>query len=407
MRYLFFSLIFTLSLFSQEFKIIDSHNSALQNATIFCGDKLYTSNDLGIVTTEKECKPILKTYGYRGIIEHENVIRATKFEPRGLFVSFYGISSRLIMDRIYDLVDKGIINTLVIEIKSDDGQIAFANDIDLAKESGANNILTIKNINALIEKLQAKGVYTVAKIALFKDGRLPIKYPELAIKKPSGELFRDKQKVTWSDPFIKKVQDYNLDVIKLTIDAGFDEIMLDYARFPDHNGLKYAKESTKESRIATIEEFLARSKELTDSSGAFLSAAIFGYTAWNPGDVGIGQSIETIGAHVDFLSPMLYPSGFSFGIPGHKNPMLAQYETVYKSLEQSIKRSRLDPIRFRPWLQSFRDYAFDRRQFGLEEVKMQIEATNDSKSGGWYLWNPRNSYTSIEGENTKERLTLR
>jgi len=407
MRYLFFSLIFTLSLFSQEFKIIDSQNSPLQNATLFCGDRLYLSDELGLVSTEKECKPILKTYGYRGVLESEGVIRATRFEPRGVFVSFYGISSSKIMDRIYELVDEGTINTLVIEVKSDDGQMAFANEIELAKESGANNVITIKNINALIEKLHQKGIYTVAKIALFKDGRLPIKYPELAVKKPNGDLFRDKQKVTWSDPFIKKVQDYNLDIIKLAIDAGFDEIMLDYVRFPDHNGLVYAKESTEESRVATIEEFLARSKKLSDNSGAFLSAAIFGYTAWNPGDVGIGQKIESVGKHVDFLSPMLYPSGFSFGIPGHKNPMLAQYETVYKSLDKSIKRSGLDPIRFRPWLQSFRDYAFDRRQFGLDEVKVQIEATNDSKSGGWYLWNPRNSYTSIEGEGTRERLTLR
>jgi hypothetical protein len=53
----------------------------------------------------------------------------------------------------------------------------------------------------------------------------------------------------------------------------------------------------------------------------------------------------------------------------------------------------LPPVRFRPWLQAFRDYAFDRRPFGAAEIRAQINAAERFGSNGWMLWNPRNVYS--------------
>jgi hypothetical protein len=49
--------------------------------------------------------------------------------------------------------------------------------------------------------------------------------------------------------------------------------------------------------------------------------------------------------------------------------------------------------RVQPWIQEFRDYAFDRRAFGVEEVRAQMRGALDSGAGGWMLWNTRNEYT--------------
>jgi hypothetical protein len=46
---------------------------------------------------------------------------------------------------------------------------------------------------------------------------------------------------------------------------------------------------------------------------------------------------------------------------------------------------KIPPKRFRPWLQTFRDYAFDRRVFASAEVKAQIRAATDFGSAGWML----------------------
>jgi hypothetical protein len=128
----------------------------------------------------------------------------------------------------------------------------------------------------------------------------------------------------------------------------------------------------------------------------FLAADIFGYVCWNLDDTGIGQMLERLVPHVDYLSPMLYPSGFHVGIPGCPDPVAHPYEIVYRSLDRAKQRTGLPPVRFRPWLQAFRDYAFDRRPFTGKEIRQQIRAAQDFGANGWMLWNPNNIY-SAEG----------
>ena len=128
----------------------------------------------------------------------------------------------------------------------------------------------------------------------------------------------------------------------------------------------------------------------------FLAADVFAYIRWNPDDTKIGQKLEHLAGIVDYLSPMLYPSSFQFGIPGYRNPVEHPYEIVRMSLEHARERVHLPPVRFRPWLQAFRDYAFDGRPFTAGEIRIQIKAAEDFGAAGWMLWNPRNQYSSVE-----------
>jgi hypothetical protein len=92
---------------------------------------------------------------------------------------------------------------------------------------------------------------------------------------------------------------------------------------------------------------------------------------------------------------MLYPSAFQYGIPGYRNPVINPHEIVYFSLKRAQERTNLPSIRFRPWLQVFRDYAFDRRYFNSQEIRAQINAAEEFGSDGWMLWNPRNIYSPV------------
>jgi len=67
---------------------------------------------------------------------------------------------------------------------------------------------------------------------------------------------------------------------------------------------------------------------------------------------------------------------------------------VYLSLERARQRTGLPPGRFRPWLQAFKDYGFDRRLFTGTEIRAQIRAAEDFGSNGWMLWNPHNRYSA-------------
>ena len=143
--------------------------------------------------------------------------------------------------------------------------------------------------------------------------------------------------------------------------------------------------------MAVIDEFLAAAQVRLNRFNVFISADIFGYVTWNSGDPQIGQQLDAPAGRLDYLSPMLYPSGFGFGIPGYRDPMAAPYEIVKRSLQRARERTG---VRWRPWLQAFQDYAFDHRNFGGPEIRAQIDAAEAEGADGWMLWNPRNRYSA-------------
>jgi hypothetical protein len=229
---------------------------------------------------------------------------------------------------------------------------------------------------------------------VFKDDPLALARPEWAVRLPGGGVWHDREGLAWTDPFRKEVWDYNIAIAVEAAHHGFDEIQFDYVRFPDARGLVFSMPNTEVNRVKTIADFFETARRKLAPHNVFLSADLFGYVCWNLDDTGVGQTLDTVAPHVDYLSPMLYPSGFQFGIPGCMDPVAHPYEVVYRSLMRAKERSGLPPIRFRPWLQAFKDYAFDRRPYTGKEIMQQVRAAEDFGSNGWMLWNPHNEYSA-------------
>jgi hypothetical protein len=279
-------------------------------------------------------------------------------------------------------------------VKGDRGRIPYRSAITLSAQIGAQDIITIKDIQSLLKSLHEKGIYPIARLVVFKDEPLASARPDLAVKLPSGALWRDREGLAWTDPFKREAWDYNLAIAEEVARYGFDEIQFDYTRFPDAHGLVFSAPNTEENRVKTIAEFLRTARKRLTPYNVFISADLFGYVCWNLDDTGIGQTLDSVSPYLDYLSPMLYPSGFHAGIPGCSDPVAHPYEIVYRSLARAKERSGLAPVRFRPWLQAFRDYAFDRRAYTAKEVMQQIRAAEDFGSNGWMMWNPRNEYSA-------------
>jgi hypothetical protein len=326
-------------------------------------------------------------------------IRLEPFAPKALYLSYYGIATSSLRAPALRLIADTELNALVIDVKGDRGRISYRSSVPLAAQVGAEDSVEIADPKALLADLRAQEIYLIARIVAFKDDRLARTRPDLAVKGSGGALWRDREGLAWGDPFQREVRDYNIDLAVEAASHGFDEVQFDYVRFPDAKGLLFAGPSTSKARAQAIDEFLAEARRRLVPHNVFLSADVFGYVCWNRGDTGIGQMLETLAPQLDFLSPMLYPSSFQFGIPGYRNPVQHPYEIVYLSLAQATARTGLPGSRFRPWLQAFRDYAYDRRPFGAAEIRAQIRAAEAAGSNGWMLWNPHNTY-SAEGLET-------
>jgi hypothetical protein len=321
-------------------------------------------------------------------------VRLSPFTPKALYLSFYGVGSKALRGPAMKLIEETELNALVIDVKGDRGMIPYRSSVPLAAEVGGQKIITVRDVEGLMAAFKEKGVYTIARIVVFKDNLLASARPDLAVKTPTGEPWRDRESLAWVDPFRKEVWDYNIQIAVEAAKLGFDEIQFDYVRFPDSHSPRFSQPSTEEARVKAITGFLQEARSKLAPYNVFTAADIFGYVCWNLNDTDIGQKLDPIASAVDYLSPMLYPSGFQFGIPGFRNPVQNPYEIVYLSLKKAQERTKISPLRFRPWLQAFKDYAFDRRQFNGKELRDQISASEKFGSQGWMLWNPVNQYTA-------------
>jgi hypothetical protein len=320
-------------------------------------------------------------------------IELVPFTPKGLYLSFYGIGDRKLREDALHLLRETELNTFVIDIKGDRGMIPYRSAIPLATEIGAQKITTVKDMKGLIGSLKNEGVYTIARIVVFKDNLLANYRPDLAVKDLNGRIWHDRERLAWVDPFKKEVWEYNIQIAIEAAQQGFDEIQFDYVRFPDALPVQFSMPNTMANRVNAVSGFLMEARKSLSPYNVFLSADIFGYVCWNLNDTSIGQTLEAVAPHLDYLSPMLYPSGFQYGIPGYRIPTTHPYEIVYLTLKRAQERTGLSPFRFRPWLQAFRDYAFDRRFFEEREIRAQINGVEQSGSPGWLLWNPQNIYS--------------
>ncbi len=383
-----------------EGRIVDAATDRpVAGAVVTLGDVAVTTDTAGAFRIDGNGdRMLVRAVGYRrATVDVSNgsaPIPLTPFDPRALYLSFYGIGDRRVREQALNLIEATDLNGLVIDVKGDNGKVPYESSVPLAGEVGAQSPRTITDIHGLMTTLRAKGLYTIARMVVFKDAPLALARPDLAVKTRAGSVWRDRARLAWTDPFRREVWDYNIDLAVEAARNGFDEIQFDYVRFPDAPGLTYLRPSTQESRITAISGFLAEARRRLVPYNVFLSADVFGYVCWNLNDTMIGQRLEDLAPLVDFISPMLYPSSFQFGIPGYRFPVAHPYEIVYLSLEKARQRTHLPPSRFRPWLQAFKDYGFDHRPFTGTEIKAQIAAAEHFGADGWMLWNPRNVYTA-------------
>jgi hypothetical protein len=382
-------------------KVVDAGTKKpLAGAPVTLGDRMVRTDQDGGFSIEGTGEVLrLRAVGYQRrdvpLAELANPGAEITLAPqkvKALYLTVWGSASKKIREAALEALERNNMNALVIDIKGDRGFIPFKVDLPLAEEAGAQKTIILKDYPAFIKSLKEKNLYLIARIVVFKDDPLAEAKPQWAVKTKGGGVFRDREKLRWTDGFHKEVWDYNIAIAKIGAELGFDEIQFDYVRFPDNRGVALAKPSTVESRTNAITGFLEAAYKALTPYNVFVSADVFGYVPWNVNDTDIGQQVGPIAKAVDIVSLMVYPSGYHLGIPKYRNPVQHPYEIVYYTHKKAQERTQASPLQFRPWLQAFRDYAFKGGDFTEERMRIQIKAADDFGASGFMFWNPRNIY---------------
>ncbi|MDF2892333.1 MAG: glycoside hydrolase [Clostridia bacterium] len=320
-------------------------------------------------------------------------------EVKGIYMTGYTVADKKKFEGLIKLIDETELNAVVIDVKSDEGMVLYQTDLKDVQFTGANSKIIIEDIDAVLQYLDEKGIYTIARVVTFKDNKAASKFPNLAVKTTSGTVWRDRNGQAWLNPYNEEAWEYVLAIAEEAAVKGFKEIQFDYVRFPTDGNLKlidYGALKNK-NKAQAIGDFLKFARGRLSDMGAVASADVFGLVTTSEGDMNIGQQLEYLADSVDVICPMVYPSHYGKGSYGVPEPDFEPYKIVNYSMKKA--KERLDNnensiAKLRPWLQDFSAVYLPRyKKYGPAEIRAQIKATNDAGVKEWILWNAANRYT--------------
>jgi hypothetical protein len=337
----------------------------------------------------------------------ELAVRLPQREIRAGYLTFYGVADAETRGRMLNMLNSGELNALVLDVKGDLGYLLYRSEVPAAQAIGANDILPLPDTESFVADLKRRGVYTIARIVVFKDDVLARNGSriglDVAVKDAAtGGPWSDLERLAWVDPFREEVWAYNTALAEEAIRKGFDEVQFDYVRFPTDPGTgtqldraRFSRVPDGENRPRAIAGFLGRARDAIHAAGGAISADVFGYVCWRDDDLGIGQHLETLAPLLDYISPMVYPSTFN-GLPtqpSYVNSPAFPYEIVFLSLQRARERAAGSGVAIRPWLQYFDDYPWATgKRYGPPELAAQVKAARDLNLPGFLWWDPTNLY---------------
>jgi len=335
-------------------------------------------------------------------------------------------------------------NAVVFDIKDSDGSVTIPFEHPLL---GKHQVY-IHDLPKFVHFLHSENMHAIARIAIFRDERMVVEHPELAVQsKRTKQPWRENGKLVWTDSSNPKVQDYNIALAKFVAQSGADEIQFDYVRFPAEGDQKDAsfvfqsehpdeaakdeasgdkpcgdgrleslprakprgpanakqggtttnagpcktKASHEMQRSDVIVAFLKKAYAELHPTGVLLSLDVFGVMAWQrPVDLShTGQDIVGMAKYCDVLSPMIYPSHF-FGMDNIAHPGDAPEHFIGESMQRLELITKGSGVVIRPWLQAFR---WRTKTYSPEYIKVQVATAKEKGGIGFLFWNAANDYS--------------
>ena len=311
-------------------------------------------------------------------------VTVTQDTVRGLRVSPDAAANDAVFRQLLTLADQTAVNTLVFDTKQEGGKVLYDTAVADAHAIGA--VSPLYDPATRVAQAHEAGLYAITRLVAFEDSHRSGAFPDERIA--SG----------WLDPTSATAREYNLALAREACQIGFDEVQFDYIRYPSGSTATTTGQldMTQEQRVGNIASFLAEARSVLHPMGCAVSAAIFGIVASAENDQGLGQRPDELSAHLDAVSPMVYPSHYSPGWLGFEDPNAHPYDVTADALNDALPRMA-DGSQLRPWLQAF--------WWSNEQIRRSIQAAEDLGLG-WILWNVRSNF-DLEALPTDEEVATR
>ncbi|MDR2479215.1 MAG: hypothetical protein LBD48_07875 [Treponema sp.] len=331
-----------------------------------------------------------------------------------------------------DTISSRGLDMIVIDMKDDYGRLRFTPDNPAISEKG--RVFRPLDIDALLHTFKSRGIYTVARIVVFKDPVLAAKennrYAVWDAKnnKPWAGFYDSRRKKTdiseadrqnehleffesndseyeivrtfyderWVDPYSEAVWEYIAATAVELHQRGFDEIQFDYIRFPtDGANIADARYRWQENGMDMESAILSFLRHIRSRVSAPISIDIYGANGWYRTGARTGQEVELIAPWVDVICPMYYPSHFEQDFLAQNPAELRPYRIYFQGTLRTARIGR-GQIIVRPYVQAFYlNVAYDRKYYNLDYVRREVEGIHAAGKPGLTYWNNSGRYDDI------------
>lgn len=251
---------------------------------------------------------------------------------------------------------------------------------------------TMEGFKANVQKLRDAGYYVIGRITVFNDAHLAADHPEYVISDLNGTPLKISS-MYWPSAYNRTVWQYKVELALEAAALGFNEIQLDYIRFPD-GAYKYEQAGTidykntyGESKAQAVQRFLIYAAQRLHDAGYYISGDVFGECA-NAYVTACGQYWPAISSVVDAISGMPYPDHYS--AQGDYKPWEHPYTTVHNFGESAMARQSetASPGAVRTWIQCYNAIREPYNHYGAAELADEVRALRDAGcTGGFMTWN--------------------
>lgn len=240
---------------------------------------------------------------------------------------------------VLQLADKGVINAVVVDMKHDDGTLAYVSTNTNAVAAGANpptavaaysstsdttdtthdnsaeassdtssdssagttsvsasvasNPARVSSAayNESLQKLRDSGLYMIARMSAFKDNLAPRKIQSMSVKTKNGVIWLDRDYHGWLNPYNAEAQSYLSSLASELAALGFDEILLDHFCFPTigRPQLLYFGDQEQTPRTEALDAFAQKLAHELAAKNVLLSISVFAAPILNGPDAATGQ----------------------------------------------------------------------------------------------------------------------
>ncbi len=172
-------------------------------------------------------------------------------DMRAVLLSTSALCDDGIRDELTELAQAGQVNTVLVDIKDEDGALAIAVDTTELDADG----LTDASADAMaraIGQLRDAGIHVVGRLHCLHDNTTAQRASSLAIAYYRGGTWTDYDNTRWLDPTSSNAVNYLCDVAKAAVSAGCDELVLADLTFPPRGHLDRAEFAYAPSDQASV-----------------------------------------------------------------------------------------------------------------------------------------------------------